>query len=297
MNSYKVSNIASNFVGKQEHHLANKVFIKTAININTIMNNFLSIIQNISLPNKYTKWYIHIISNTKTQSTYTEKHHIVPKSFAKILNIENINDPENLAQLTAREHFVCHLLLTKMFQGKFKQKMFYAIHRLTYSNNGRKADVYVSSRHYEQIRKQHSENLTGEGNPMFGKLHNNQTKEKISKMAKGRKASDETKLKMSAAHSGPNNHMFGRTHTEEARRKISEGNKGIGAGENNNFYGKTHSDETKQRLSEVRKSQPKLQCPYCNKLVDPSNYKRWHGDKCKSIFFQNGILLRHISGT
>lgn len=247
------------------------------------MNIFLSIIQNISFPNKYTKWYINIVSAsfTKDKNSYTENHHIVPKSFAKLLNIENINDHTNLAELSAKEHFVCHRLLTKMFQGKFKQKMAYAIHRLAYSNNGRKTDVYVSSRHYEQIRKQHTLNLIGTGNPMFGKLHSNHTKEKISTMAKGRKASDDTKRKMSAAHSGSNNHMFGRTHTEEARRKISEGNKGIGTGENNNFYGKTHSAETKQRLSEARKNQPKTECPYCLKVVDPSNHKRWHGDNCK----------------
>jgi len=250
------------------------------------MSKFLDIITEISLPNKYTKWYIARLIHQKQlnhpKAEYTEKHHIVPKSFAKILNIENINNPENLVSLTAREHFVCHRLLTKMFQGKFRQKMVYAIHRLAYSDNGHKADVYVSSRHYEQIRKQHSLNLTGEGNPMFGKLHNKHTKEKLSIMAKGRKASNETRAKMSAAHSGPNNHMFGRTHTEEARRKISEGNKGIGAGENNNFYGKTHSAETKQRLSEARKSQPKLKCQHCGKMVDPSNYKRWHGDRCKA---------------
>ena len=29
-----------------------------------------------------------------------------------------------------------------------------------------------------------------------------------------------------------------------------------------------------------RKLHQKL-CPYCSKSIDSSNYKRWHGDKCK----------------
>ena len=247
------------------------------------MNNFISTIQNISLPNKYTKWYIRIVSSKIPKSGYTEKHHIVPKSFAKILNIENINDPENLVSLTAREHFVCHRLLTKMFEGKFRQKMIYAIHRLAYSNNGRKADVYVSSRHYEQIRKQHSENLTGEGNPMFGKTQSTDTREKIRVKATGRKASPELKEKFSLSRKGEGNAMYGRTHRLESRTLMSIARKGTQVGEDNPFYGKTHSDETKKHLSEARKSQPKLKCQHCGKMVDPSNYKRWHGDRCKAI--------------
>ena len=249
------------------------------------MIKFLNIIREISLLNKYTKWYISIIEKSfnRNISTYTERHHIVPKSFSKELEIQDINDPNNLSTLTAKEHFICHKLLTKMFEGKFKRKMTYAIHRLSYSQNGRKSESYVSARHYEQIRKQHSKNLTGEGNPMFGKIHSNETKEKISIKAIGRKMPEIIKKKISNSTRGENNHMYGQTHTEEARRKISEGNKGIGAGENNNFYGKTHTEETKQKLAEARRNATKLQCQHCNKMVDPSNFKRWHGNNCKKL--------------
>lgn len=271
---------------KNKSFVTNKVFIKTRIKINTFMIKFLTIIQEISLPNKYTDWYMQIISSKADHinTGYTEKHHIVPKSFAKDLNIKDINNKENLVSLTAREHFICHRLLTKMFSGKFKRKMSYAMHRLTYSNN-----EYISSRHYELFRKQHSLNLTGEGNPMFGKIHSNETKEKMSDKAKKRIVSETTKEKMSESHKGKNNAMYGKTHTDEARKRISDGNKGIGAGENNNFYGKTHSDQTKQRLAEARRGQPKLKC-HCGKEVDPSNFKRWHGNNCKkfisSLLFQ-----------
>jgi len=43
---------------------------------------------------------------------------------------------------------------------------------------------------------------------------------------KGSKHSEETKKKMSMAHSGSSNHFFGRTHSEETKLKISLANKG-----------------------------------------------------------------------
>ena len=48
---------------------------------------------------------------------YVEKHHIIPKSMG------GNNSNENIAILTAREHFVCHLLLTKMTTGNNNYKM------------------------------------------------------------------------------------------------------------------------------------------------------------------------------
>lgn len=256
------------------------------------MNKFLSIIRDISIPNKYTNWYSSIIENSldKNIPTYTERHHIVPKSFAKELSIIDIHSPENLVNLTAKEHFICHRLLTKMFQGAFKRKMSYAIHRLTYSQNGRKRESYVSSRHYEIVRKQHSANLTGEGNPMFGKSHSPETKEKIREKAKKRRASKELKDHYSKIRKGEGNPMYGKTHTAHARQKISDANKGERVGKDNFFYGKTHTAETKKRISAARKSQPKTTCPHCSKTVDPSNYKRWHGNNCK--YFNPGLLLQ-----
>ena len=62
------------------------------------------------LQNKYTKWYFNIISKAQNRDTlgYVEKHHIIPKSLG------GNNEQTNLVKLTAREHFVCHWLLTKM---------------------------------------------------------------------------------------------------------------------------------------------------------------------------------------
>jgi hypothetical protein len=65
------------------------------------------------IDNKYTHTYYKIIERSKSRIIpyYTEKHHIIPKSLG------GSNKKDNLALLTAREHFICHLLLTKMTSG------------------------------------------------------------------------------------------------------------------------------------------------------------------------------------
>jgi hypothetical protein len=86
----------------------------------------------------------------------------------------------------------------------------------------------------------------------------------------GRIVSNETRKKMSIA-------LTGRVQTDEHRLKNSIAN----SGENNGMFGRKHSDNAKKIQSEKAKLRIKQECIYCKKLVDPSNYTRWHGDNCK----------------
>lgn len=71
--------------------------------------------------NKYTSWYYEIINKALNRTSFTfymEKHHIIPKCMGGIQTVK----------LTAREHFICHLLLTKMvILPAHIQKMNYAL--------------------------------------------------------------------------------------------------------------------------------------------------------------------------
>ena len=82
------------------------------------------------LQNKYTRWYYNIIqraqSRTLPADVYIEKHHIIPKSFG------GKDTNENLVYLTAKEHFVCHLLLTKMTTGLQRRSMAFAAWQMTH---------------------------------------------------------------------------------------------------------------------------------------------------------------------
>jgi hypothetical protein len=80
--------------------------------------------------NKYTKWYNQITDRARYRiiEGYTEKHHIKPRSLG------GTDDADNLVELTAREHFICHWLLTKMTTGEDRAKMIYALNGMKRSN-------------------------------------------------------------------------------------------------------------------------------------------------------------------
>lgn len=107
------------------------------------------------LQNKYTHWYYNIIQHAQkrllSESVYVEKHHIIPRS------LSGNNSKLNIVNLTAREHFICHLLLTKMTTGNAMYKMIHALNMITNIKNIGKGRYVPSSRIYEYVRKCHNE--------------------------------------------------------------------------------------------------------------------------------------------
>jgi len=83
-----------------------------------------------TLNNKYTKWYWALIETRRHQeeSALTEAHHIIPRSLG------GGDDSNNIIHLLRREHFVAHLLLSKMFTGKDKSKMRFAARQMLRSH-------------------------------------------------------------------------------------------------------------------------------------------------------------------
>lgn len=107
------------------------------------------------LTNKYSKLYYKITSNAKQRITegYTELHHIIPQSMG------GSNDKENLVELTAREHFICHWLLIKMTEGEDRSKMLYALNGMKAENRyQQRYHTKITARVYEKYRIEHAEN-------------------------------------------------------------------------------------------------------------------------------------------
>jgi hypothetical protein len=190
------------------------------------MNLLLENFKKDCLHNKYSKWYFSIIDNAferkwskKTAPSYVEAHHIIPKSIMK-------NDI--VVFLTAREHFICHLLLPKMLIGKNKSKMMMALHRLIFGNKHNNVVYVKNSKQYDKIKKECSEYFSkrsfdywnniskeqkslmksGEKNSMYGKNHSDYSKKIISEKAKAR-------LKDKTKHP-----LYGVGHSEETKRKM-----------------------------------------------------------------------------
>lgn len=217
----------------------------------------------------YEKIYNKIIEKRKVEKLskkeiYCEGHHIIPVSFDKSLE----KDENNIVNLTAREHYVCHKLLQKIALEKYGKNsheyiaMTYCMFRM--SNN----KLYgIKSNDYELYKKKYvdylKENKSGENNPNYGKrgilLHSygkprsEETKRKLSEAHKGKKLSGKTKKKMSDYWKKHGNWIKGKKLPEEIKKQISESMIGRFSGENHPLYGKHHSKETKRKLSEAHK--------------------------------------------
>lgn len=211
------------------------------------------------LENKYTNWYYAIISNAREKNCigYTEKHHIVPKS----LGGSNAND--NIAILSAREHFVCHLLLIKMTTGKSKSKMFNALSMMLAKNKNQKRNFIVTARVFEnlktnlskiakdkwtpELRKEKSKEMTGEKNPFFKKNHSLETKLKMSNKIISSETKNLMSMKQKERFENQKGTFLGKHHSDETKEKIRKAR-----------LGKVDSEKTKQAKSIAGKNRPPI---------------------------------------
>jgi uncharacterized protein with PIN domain len=105
---------------------------------------YLDKISEISIDNKYTKWYLKLCQKAalRDHPAKVDMHHILPFCF----DLGGESDSDNLAHLSLREHFVCHLLLTRMMTGTRRYQMLAAAFLM--------ANRVKSSRAYEYLRIQ-----------------------------------------------------------------------------------------------------------------------------------------------
>lgn len=241
---------------------------------------------NMFIQNKYNNWYYQIIQRASNRllEGYVEKHHIIPKS------LNGSDDPSNLVTLTAREHFICHLLLTKMVVGQQRYKMIKAAKMLSNVIGPRQCRYKVTNRVYSILKEnvevpvqtrikmskaQKTRFLNNTGT-FLNKTHSEETRKKMSISASKPKsiAWKESASKNRKGKTAPNK---GIPHSAKTKQKISN----AVMGEKNGFFGKHHSEEQREKKRQEKLAAPKKICYYCNKETDPMNYSRWHGDKCK----------------
>ncbi len=95
----------------------------------------------------------------------------------------------------------------------------------------------------------------GKNNPMFGRKHSDETKEKLRRQKLGKKASEETKSKLSKSRRGDKNGFFGKTHSDETKEKLRI-----------HGLGRNLSVETRRKISDKNKGK-KLSKESIAKLV------------------------------
>ena len=201
--------------------------------------------------------YNKIIENAKcreSRSDYFEKHHIIPRCLG------GANDTENIVKLTAKEHYLCHYLLSKI--NKDNSKLFFAFKMMAcVKSKGQNRFIpKFSAKQYEFIKSKNAE---------FRKSfkYSDDVKKLLSIKAKNQKHSDETKLKISKAN-------FGRVLTDEWKLKISNSTLGKPAWNNNLKLGINKSHSEFMKLNNPKSKRCKIDNIEFNKISDAALYAK-----------------------
>lgn len=206
---------------------------------------------------KYEKWYNDLILKSKNRTLigYTEKHHIIPRSFG------GSNNKDNVAILTAREHYIAHLILWKMkFPDPYNGKMAMAFktffgrtftssrikhHNYNLSNNKVYEKVKIESSRYQ------SENFSGKNATWYGRKHTAESKKLIGE-----------KSKLKVFKTGPDNPQWGKKMPPEFGKKISD-----------SIKEKWKDQEWRATQIEIRKEVSKR--PETKEKLSKRNKERW----------------------
>ncbi len=202
----------------------------------------------------YKTLYKKIVDNAKIRNflkggnVVVESHHIIPKSCG------GSNTKDNKVNLTLREHYVCHLLLAKIYKGTTHySKMCRAV--VAMSQRGAK-----NSRCYTAIREAHIQNLKKQ-------VITDKQKKAISIANTGNKS--RTGQKNSPEHiEALRQARIGSKHSQETKERWSKIRKGRDA-------------HNKGITGVISFTQQTKTCPHCGKVGGASMMTRWHFDNCK----------------
>jgi hypothetical protein len=163
----------------------------------------------------YSNIYQTLVSYRKSTFPlgYTEKHHIIPRCLG------GTDEPDNMVVLTAREHFIVHQLLVKMYPKN--GKLIYAVRMMSNMNR-------YGSKKYSWIREMFSEKTKGK---IFSETH----KKKLSESAKKPEKIAISKQNLKLCNEVPRSKALvekcalghvGLKHTDKTKAKQSESTKG-----------------------------------------------------------------------
>jgi hypothetical protein len=153
---------------------------------------------------------------------YTEVHHIIPRSVDALFEY----DPENLIQLSGKDHFRAHLLLLDCFNSTNKSKMYYSFNIMC--NSLHKNHYEITPEAYECFRATFKEicrvNNTGAKNPRYGVVLSEEERAKL----RGPRPSLQGKNNpmYGVSRKGKKATMYGKKHKESSKAAIGQNSKG-----------------------------------------------------------------------
>lgn len=218
------------------------------------------------IDNKYSKIYFSIVQRGRDRilppQTYTEKHHIIPRCLGGSC------EDHNLVILTAREHFICHRLLTKMTAGKNRNKMYHALRCFVRAGSKNPRHLKITAHVYEAMSEKQA--IAAKEDHLGVLYWNNgevQVKSRVcpgpnftrGRLSKGKKRWWTNGAVNRLQERPPDaSWILGRSRKPNQRKwtngqavKVSDGSPGTG------WYlgGTKHTDETKRKIAAHRKNQ------------------------------------------
>lgn len=244
----------------------------------------------------YTAIYNDLICNRQTLGSpegYSERHHIIPRSFG------GGDEPTNIVRLTAREHFIAHRLLARIYPTT---GMVHAVYKMSCANKFYKR-YRVTSRVYEQLRVAHAARVSSDEVAKRKKSEASKGKKQTAEHVRARTDSrkqngkdwhaDTTRQKISAANTGREGPWKGKNIPQEVveRRKqtMREGGGWNWSEERRlaqsiRLTGKPTNKRplTDDERAKLRDEKSRLvTCPHCGKEGAMMVMPRWHFDNCK----------------
>lgn len=189
----------------------------------------------------YEKHYNNLIETRKNRvlndGVYYEKHHIVPKSLG------GDDSPNNIINLTPREHFIAHWLLWRIHRSQPMAFAFFAMVNMGRNQNNISSRIYQEAKESRRPfiikinKKIHSNKKLSEtqkdkiSKTFKGIPKSESHREKISNSLKNKPKSDEHRLNLSKSLKN-----YDWSGYDDRNKKISESNSGSNNGRSRIVY-------------------------------------------------------------
>lgn len=242
----------------------------------------------------YLRIYTSLIDRAKNRvvSGYTEKHHIVPKCLG------GTESPDNLVDLTAREHYIAHWILAKCHKN---YKLIFAWRSMAMNPLGKRYTSYTFKYAKEAWAREMSDRNKGvkfssERIKNLSDAHLGQeawnkgiaTGETMGRKERVAQYMDNPQRCVTCGSPIPyrfksraRKYCCKECQFSDTNRVIGELNKKPNAG--SFVKGHTLKEETVKKISDklTGMKRPRGICPHCNTEGALSLLKRWHFDNCK----------------
>jgi hypothetical protein len=224
----------------------------------------------------YQQIYNQLVNNAKNRKVleYTELHHIKPKCMG------GDNHNNNLVRLTAREHFIAHHLLYKIYKTPQLAHAWFSMLRV-----GKGQCRFFTSVQYERAKLAHAKELSikmkGANNHFFGRRHTQETKKRISDLTRGRVKTEKTILTwIEKVAKKPASEKQKLAASKASKNKITLKNVETGKCiKVDKLDAMAYDSEKWKNPSAI--SQSRSTCVFCGLTTVNGNIRRWHNENCK----------------